>query len=258
MQYIEIEQIGSRIRRHWRQRETLIGLKLNKIGRVSWMPDTPATRGMIDKVSHLVRISHDPAVPRPAPAAAAPDEAADVQLMRDLIFDKNGITLETYDAAALNRGKTPDFKLKKDGALCGYCEVKSPRDDDGLEAPAPGGAAVRRNLPFYRKLGNQIRGASQQFDAENAAHDKLNILVFVSHTPAIERRDLIATIAGLPISGGERIFMLGKKMQGQVIDAARKVDLFLWIDAATGTCQHLSSPDAKHGAAALALLGLPE
>jgi ribosomal protein L30 len=51
LQYIEIEQIGSPIRRHWRQRETLIGLKLNKIGRVSWVPDTPATRGMIDKVT---------------------------------------------------------------------------------------------------------------------------------------------------------------------------------------------------------------
>src|SRR5258706_4528269 len=103
--------------------------------------------------------------------------------MRDLIFDKNGIILEPYDAAALNRGKTPDFKLKKDGALCGYCEVKSPRDDEGLEAPAAGGMAVRRNVPFYRKLGNQIRGASQQFDAENSAHVQPNILEFVSHTP---------------------------------------------------------------------------
>jgi large subunit ribosomal protein L30 len=41
MRYIEIEQIGSPIRRQWQQRETLKGLKLNKIGRVSWRPDTP-------------------------------------------------------------------------------------------------------------------------------------------------------------------------------------------------------------------------
>ena len=53
---IKVEQIGSPIRRHHSQRETLVGLKLNKIGRVTELPDTPAVRGMIEKVHHLVRI----------------------------------------------------------------------------------------------------------------------------------------------------------------------------------------------------------
>jgi large subunit ribosomal protein L30 len=53
---IKIEQIGSAMRRQHTQRETLIGLKLNKIGRVSSLPDTPMTRGMIAKVKHLVRV----------------------------------------------------------------------------------------------------------------------------------------------------------------------------------------------------------
>jgi large subunit ribosomal protein L30 len=53
---IKIEQIGSAIRRHHSQRETLIGLGLNRIGRVAQVPDTPQTRGMIDKVKHLVRV----------------------------------------------------------------------------------------------------------------------------------------------------------------------------------------------------------
>ena len=39
-----------------RQRETLIGLGLNKIGRTRELPDTPMTRGMIAKVKHLVRV----------------------------------------------------------------------------------------------------------------------------------------------------------------------------------------------------------
>ena len=43
-------------RRHHSQRETLIGLKLNRIGRVAELPDTPSTRGMIAKVHHLVRV----------------------------------------------------------------------------------------------------------------------------------------------------------------------------------------------------------
>ena len=53
---IKVEQIGSAIRRHHSQRETLIGLKLNKIGRVAELQDTPSVRGMIDKVKHLVRV----------------------------------------------------------------------------------------------------------------------------------------------------------------------------------------------------------
>jgi large subunit ribosomal protein L30 len=53
---IKVEQTGSPIRRHHSQRETLIGLGLNRIGRVAEVPDTPAARGMIAKVAHLVRV----------------------------------------------------------------------------------------------------------------------------------------------------------------------------------------------------------
>ena len=53
---IKIQQIGSPIRRHHSQRETLIGLKLNRIGRTAEVPDTPATRGMIAKIRHLLRV----------------------------------------------------------------------------------------------------------------------------------------------------------------------------------------------------------
>ena len=53
---IKIQQIGSPIRRHHSQRETLIGLKLNRIGRTAQVPDTPATRGMIAKIRHLLRV----------------------------------------------------------------------------------------------------------------------------------------------------------------------------------------------------------
>jgi large subunit ribosomal protein L30 len=53
---IKVEQIGSPMRRHHSQRETLVGLGLNKIGRVKDLPDNPATRGMLVKVKHLVRV----------------------------------------------------------------------------------------------------------------------------------------------------------------------------------------------------------
>ena len=53
---ITIQQIGSPIRRHHSQRATLIGLKLNRIGRTAEVPDTPQTRGMIAKIQHLLRV----------------------------------------------------------------------------------------------------------------------------------------------------------------------------------------------------------
>jgi large subunit ribosomal protein L30 len=53
---IKIEQTGSPIRRTHDQRETLVGLGLNRIGRVAEVPDTPSTRGMIAKVAHLIRV----------------------------------------------------------------------------------------------------------------------------------------------------------------------------------------------------------
>jgi large subunit ribosomal protein L30 len=53
---IKIEQIASPLRCHHDQRETLVGLGLNKIGRVKDLPDTPSTQGMIRKIRHLVRV----------------------------------------------------------------------------------------------------------------------------------------------------------------------------------------------------------
>jgi large subunit ribosomal protein L30 len=53
---IIVEQTGSPIRREHKQRETLVGLGLRRIGRKAELPDTPATRGMIAKVAHLVRV----------------------------------------------------------------------------------------------------------------------------------------------------------------------------------------------------------
>jgi len=53
---VRVTQTGSAIGRQGRQRATLIGLGLNKMGRTRELEDTPAVRGMIAKVSHLVRV----------------------------------------------------------------------------------------------------------------------------------------------------------------------------------------------------------
>jgi large subunit ribosomal protein L30 len=53
---ITVQQVGSPIRREKSQRATLIGLGLNKMNRQRELVDTPEVRGMINKVSHLVRV----------------------------------------------------------------------------------------------------------------------------------------------------------------------------------------------------------
>ncbi len=53
---VTVEQIGSPLRRDPKQRQTLIGLGLNKMKRRRTLEDTPAVRGMIQKVQHLVRV----------------------------------------------------------------------------------------------------------------------------------------------------------------------------------------------------------
>ena len=53
---VKVVQIRSAIGREGSQRKTLIGLGLNKIGRVRELEDTPAVRGMINKVKHLVQV----------------------------------------------------------------------------------------------------------------------------------------------------------------------------------------------------------
>ena len=53
---VVVKQIGSPIRRPAKQRQTLIGLGLNKMHRTRELEDTPSVRGMINKIPHMVQI----------------------------------------------------------------------------------------------------------------------------------------------------------------------------------------------------------
>ena len=53
---IVVKQIASAARRPDIQRRTLIGLGLNKINRTRELEDTPAVRGMVNSIPHLVEI----------------------------------------------------------------------------------------------------------------------------------------------------------------------------------------------------------
>ena len=53
---IKVRQTASPIRRKKDQRATLVGLGLNRIGRVATLSDNPSIRGMIAKVQHMVEV----------------------------------------------------------------------------------------------------------------------------------------------------------------------------------------------------------
>ena len=56
-QKLIVTQTKSPIGREGSQRKTLIGLGLNKIGRIRELEDTPSVRGMINKVKHLIKVN---------------------------------------------------------------------------------------------------------------------------------------------------------------------------------------------------------
>jgi large subunit ribosomal protein L30 len=53
---VKVTQLGSPIGRKPGQKETLIGLGLNKRHRTRELEDRPAVRGMIRKVAHLIKV----------------------------------------------------------------------------------------------------------------------------------------------------------------------------------------------------------
>ncbi len=53
---VKVTQIGSPIGRKPGQKETLMGLGLNKMHRTRELEDTPSVRGMIRKVAHLLKV----------------------------------------------------------------------------------------------------------------------------------------------------------------------------------------------------------
>lgn len=58
-QTFKVKQTGSPIRRPKEQRQILKGLGLGKMHRTVELEDTPATRGMVAKVPHLVQVVED-------------------------------------------------------------------------------------------------------------------------------------------------------------------------------------------------------
>lgn len=260
----KIMQIGSPIRRIHTQRETLIGLKLNRIGRVAEVPNTRATWGMIAKVRHLVCVVDEHIFNEHRLSVwLVPDEAADKRLIRNLIFEPRRIRAEDIPEGG---DKTPDFKLLKDGALRAYCEVKSPTDGDLFDFPddlEPAELRVEvRKDPAIFNLADHIAKAARQFEAANPDRSQPNILVIVNHARRKGPADLRIALEGMQAPDGQRFYPLVNDVdkwdvQKDVWEGARSIDLYVWVDPRRRTWQAFRPAGAKRLTEACDLLGVP-
>jgi hypothetical protein len=133
-------------------------------------------------------------------------------------------------------------------------QLKSPRDDWILE-PVQGENPETRQDPFHRNLANHIETAVMQFDAVNPDHAVPNVLVFVNHALDKDRRDLRMVFKGVPVPNDNPIPVMAKQEQMQ--DAAKRIDLFFWIDAREPLWpKPLFVSNAPHAKAACDLFGI--
>jgi hypothetical protein len=169
-----------------------------------------------------------------------PDETDDFSVVERLLFKASGIVLERFNRHETLAGRTPDFKIMRDGKLFAFCEVKSPRDD-WLEEQidtAPSGRLVggARPDPTFNRIARHIGKAASQFHAVNADHALPNILVFVNHADASHRNDLIETLTGtFETESGERIPTVRHISEGRLGEVREQIDLYIWIDRKTSS-----------------------
>lgn len=193
-----------------------------------------------------------------------PDEEADLALVDQLIFAGQGLVLGRFSHAETVAGRTPDFRVLRDGELVAYCEVKSPRDDwleEKLAEAKPfeivGGC---RNDPTFNRIARHIEKAASQFDAVNPGRDLLNILVFVNHDDNAGFHDLVETVTGyFHAQDGSKIPTMMHISEGRIGVAKRAVDLVIWIDARERRRegQMINDADPARMEAIRKLFGLP-
>lgn len=164
-----------------------------------------------------------------------PNEGPDLKLVEELLFAPCRLDLHRFTHAETVAGRTPDFRVTRDGQLVAYCEVKSPRDDwlDNLLSSAPPGQIVGggRNDPTFNRVARHIEKAATQFDAVNSARAVPNILVFVNHADTGHYGDLVETVTGLfHAASGERYVTMAHISEGRLAAPKYRIDLYVWFD----------------------------
>ena len=166
------------------------------------------------------------------------NEELDLDLVSARLADR-GLSAERFSQAETQAGKTPDFRVRREGMLVAYCEVKSPNDpwlDDLLEeAPAMTLMGGARPDPTFNRLSRLLMKADAQFAAINPTRAELNILAYVNHDNKSNRNDLYEILTGyFRAADGTRHPTMLYIAEGRIGEAKRRIDAFLWFEGKTG------------------------
>jgi hypothetical protein len=130
------------------------------------------------------------------------DESADLSFAQQF-FAMRGIVAERIPEG---KSKTADLRLRRDGKVVGYCEVKSPQDIFAERLVAeiadvpPGriGGIIERGPTSrqYRCLERAAKKAAAQLQAVNPAHAVPNLLMLVNHDSYSYHEDFVEAVTG--------------------------------------------------------------
>jgi hypothetical protein len=176
-------------------------------------------------------------------ATVAANEKSDLKLVEDYFFTRY-IHAERYakDETRVEGQRTPDFRLFRDAALAGHCEVKSPQEDTWIddelaekafnEPDRVHVAGGSREDKLAAKIARHIDGAADQFAVVNADRALPNILALVSHDPMATHDDLVEALTGyFYLQDGDKLAVNMRVAKGKIKDKKNAIDLYMWFDA---------------------------
>ncbi|MBN1841555.1 MAG: hypothetical protein JW883_04625 [Deltaproteobacteria bacterium] len=153
-----------------------------------------------------------------------------------IYLEGKGLTAERFSKAETRTGKTPDFRVSRNGEFLFFCEVKSsPEDrwlDEQLREASPGElAGGARNDPIFNRLTTDVHEAVKQFDAVNKDQKYPNVLALVNHDDMCGFNDLLGIFTGnFYANDGTAHPIYRQFSHGRIRDEKGRVHLFLWLD----------------------------
>lgn len=179
-------------------------------------------------------------------------------------LEERGFTVERFSKTERRAGKTPDFRVLRNGAFLFYCEVKSsPEDqwlDEQLSSAAPGElAGGARSDPIFNRLTKDIHEAVKQFNAVNKDQRHPNVLALVNHDDMCGFNDLLGILTGnFYANDGKAHPIYLQFSHGRIKDKKGQVHLFIWLDDHKPDRLLFSQTKATHHAALCAAFGVEQ
>ena len=160
---------------------------------------------------------------------------ADEATVEHYLVDR-GLSCSRFSKIEMQKSKTPDFRVDKNGEFVFFCEVKTSKKDTFLDEQLHevcGGciAGGLRNDPIFNRLTADIYKAVKQFNAVNPKQKFPNVLAIVNHDKNCGFLDLLAVLTGNFYADDGSIHPIYAQFsKGQIKKKKDKIHLYIWID----------------------------